>query len=1142
SQTITVPISEDLLDELDETFTVNLANASNATIADTQGIGTIVDNDGPPAIAINDVTVNEGAGTVTFTVSLDAASGLPVSVDYSMADGTAGALDYTAGSGTLTFAAGITSQTITVAISDDLLDELDETFTVNLANASNATIADAQGIGTIVDNDGTPNATINDVTVNEAAGTVTFTVTLDAPSALSISVDYALAGGTATAGNDYTAVSGTLTFAPGITTQTITVPLLNDVLFEQSENFAVNLGNPVNVTIADGLGIGTINDDGTGAGGADNDTPTISVGNVVVEEGTDPYAVFTVSLSNPSTTPVTFSVSFADGTATGPDYGPAVEVSTDGGVTWIPAAAATFAPGATSVLVRTPVTDDVLNESTETFTMNVAVTAGITTNAGASATATINDPDNSLSGSVYVDANNNGVFDPGETPIAGATVTLTGTNDLGAPVSLSALTNGAGTYEFLNLRPGTYTLAETQPGGYLDGMDALGSLGGVLGNDTFSGITTSASQTGTGYNFGELQPASISGMVFQDFDVNGVMNGADSGIVNTTVTLTGTDDLGAPVSLVTTTDAAGLYSFSGLRPGIYSVTETQPAGYLDGADTPGSAGGLVSANDVISGVALASGTNATNYGFAEIFPFDPNKAIVSTDNPGTTGSNVSIGELVRYRLVVALPDGLMDGFIIEEQLPSGLIFLNDGTTALALVSLSGIGVTSTTLAGPGLGGTNPNSAPTFLLPGTAISSSPVGDVDVYGSGTDVYFKLGDITNTETGVPAGQFVVLEFNARVENLLSNQSGTTLDNVFRPLIDLDGDGTSDVIPGGVISSPVTATIAEPILYVDKVLVSGSSTPRFGDTLAFTVTIGHASGSDATAWEVIFSDALPAGLAFESVVTTATGGAVVSTSVAPNIAGALTGQFDIPLGGQITITYRVKVVVNSPGNVAILNAADVTWSSLPGNGPAERRAGDGFLGEGGLNDYVVRDTVSVNASTTAAMSYAYDAFNDFAKATPVRPSGKPGTAVGSPDIYRQPLLPLAPVYSGAADPGSSLVLTLYNTKGEIIGIQTVTADAGGNWMATFPTATVRDYPNSVQMTQSSVFYSLSNPHGHNLRTYYSPALNAGHFMFSELRMISDGGPTPLLGDLGMRNPLQFGAMKFGGELLTAPGTPGGY
>ncbi|MFZ6820680.1 Calx-beta domain-containing protein, partial [Undibacterium sp. Ji22W] len=88
----------------------------------------------------------------------------------------------------------------------------------------------------------------------------------------------------ATAGSDYTATSGTLTFNPGVTTQTITVNIANDSVFELSENFNVNLVTPTNATILDNLGVGTIKDDGTGTGGSDNDTPTLSVSNVTVAE------------------------------------------------------------------------------------------------------------------------------------------------------------------------------------------------------------------------------------------------------------------------------------------------------------------------------------------------------------------------------------------------------------------------------------------------------------------------------------------------------------------------------------------------------------------------------------------------------------------------------------------------------------------------------------------------------------------------------------------------------------------------------------------------------------------------------------------------------------------------------------------
>ena len=289
TQTIVVPILEDTLDELNETFTVNLASPTNATIADSQGIGTILDNDAPPSLTINDVTVNENAGTATFTVTLSAVSSLPVSVAFSTSNGTAtSGADYTAATGTLNFAAGVTTQTITVPILEDTLNEVNETFNVSLANPTNATIARGSGLGTIIDNDAQPTMSINDVTRNEAAGSITFTVSLSAPSGQAVSVGYAATSGTATSGVDFTAgtnpLSGTLNFAAGVTSQTITLGITNDTIFENSESFNVTLSNPTNATIAKATGIGTILDDGGGSGGTDNDTPTVTITNPTVTE------------------------------------------------------------------------------------------------------------------------------------------------------------------------------------------------------------------------------------------------------------------------------------------------------------------------------------------------------------------------------------------------------------------------------------------------------------------------------------------------------------------------------------------------------------------------------------------------------------------------------------------------------------------------------------------------------------------------------------------------------------------------------------------------------------------------------------------------------------------------------------------
>ena len=204
---------------------------------------------------------------VSVTVSLSAASAQTVTVNIASANGTATApQDYVGGAGTLTFAPGTTSQVISGAITGDLLDEANETFFVNLSAPVNATIADAQGVITINDNDPTPTLVINNITITEpdSGGTVNavFTVTLSAASGRTVSVNYATANGTATTANqDYTAVSGTLNFAPGARTVTITVPVIGNFTRESNETFFVNLSAAVNATIADSQGQGTINND-----------------------------------------------------------------------------------------------------------------------------------------------------------------------------------------------------------------------------------------------------------------------------------------------------------------------------------------------------------------------------------------------------------------------------------------------------------------------------------------------------------------------------------------------------------------------------------------------------------------------------------------------------------------------------------------------------------------------------------------------------------------------------------------------------------------------------------------------------------------------------------------------------------------
>lgn len=155
SKQVTVAIAGDALDEPHETYTLNLSNSVGATIADGRGAGTILDNDPQVSISVDDVSRVESNGPASFTVSLSKASGKVVTVAYATVDGSAIAPDdYTARSGTLVFLAGETSKTVSVSLNDDQAEEADEPFTLGLSSAVNASLADAQGVGTIVDDDG----------------------------------------------------------------------------------------------------------------------------------------------------------------------------------------------------------------------------------------------------------------------------------------------------------------------------------------------------------------------------------------------------------------------------------------------------------------------------------------------------------------------------------------------------------------------------------------------------------------------------------------------------------------------------------------------------------------------------------------------------------------------------------------------------------------------------------------------------------------------------------------------------------------------------------------------------------------------------------------------------------------------------
>ncbi len=273
-----------------------------------------------PSLFINDVTLNEGNGgttNATFTVSLSPSSQQTITVNYATANGTATAgSDYTAKTGTLTFTPGVTTQTVTVAVAGDTALEANETFTVNLSNAGATPIIDAQGVGTIINDDQLPTLSINNVSIAEGnAGTqiLNFSVTLSAASTQTVTVQYATANGTANAGDDFVDKTGTLTFAPGITSQSVAITINGDTTVEPDEDFTINLTAPTNAAIADAQGLGSIiNDDGG--------TLQFSTSVFTVSEA-GAFATISVTRANGSSGAVSVSYATSNGTASAPgDY------------------------------------------------------------------------------------------------------------------------------------------------------------------------------------------------------------------------------------------------------------------------------------------------------------------------------------------------------------------------------------------------------------------------------------------------------------------------------------------------------------------------------------------------------------------------------------------------------------------------------------------------------------------------------------------------------------------------------------------------------------------------------------------------------------------------------------------------------
>lgn len=271
-----------------------------------------------------------------------------------------------------------------------------------------------------------------------------------------------------------------------------------------------------------------------------------------------------------------------DGVDSGGEPGIAgVTVSLKQGATVI-ATTTTAADGSYSFTGLTPGSYSVVETQPAGYGSSSPDTVAATVTAGGLAVVNFADTVSTIAGSVYVDASGDGLRQPGEAGIHNVTITLTGTDANAAAVHKTATTDANGDYLFSDLLSGTYTLTETQPAGYANGLDHTGSVGGTTGNDVLSAIALPAGVDATAYLFGE-QSVSITGTVYIDTNLSGAFDSGDTPIEGVHVAL---QTPGGAVVATTATTANGSYRFDNVAPGSYVVAETQPAGYGSGPEHP----------------------------------------------------------------------------------------------------------------------------------------------------------------------------------------------------------------------------------------------------------------------------------------------------------------------------------------------------------------------------------------------------------------------------------------------------------------------------------------------------------------------------------------------------------------------------
>lgn len=687
---------------------------------------------------------------------------------------------------------------------------------------------------------------------------------------------------------------------------------------------------------------------------------------------------------------------------------------------------------------------------------------------------------------VWYDANNDGVQDASEPPIPGVRVYLDidGDGTYDAATEPTSTTNAGGIYSITGLIGGTYTArvdTSTLPAGYVATFDRDGS-----GSPDATTFLLGGAQNLTTVDWGYIGTLTVSGRSYHDLDKNGAFNGADTGLGGVTIALVsdtnnnGAVDAGDFTVYTTTTGANGTYSFSTVISGNYLVVETQLAGY----------GSLENGNliDIVVAGASVTGQNFGN----------------------TTGS--------------------LAGRVFSDLDDSGAQNGAEAGIAGANVRLEWSGADNTF--------------------GTADDRTVTATTNALGD------YLFDHTNTAGFVANGDSTA--------GLLSTGQYRIVETTPAGYIDgADAAGNAAAAPGAVDAGTESAAwlLANP----------ASGTGRGADRIA-GIQIGTAQA--ATGYN--FGEILPSSIS-GSVHEDLNGNARHDAGE-PGIAGSL-----IRLTGTDIYGRSVSTTVTTDGN-GLYRFTGLYASSPTGYTLSQlvqpSAYNDGLEGAGSIGGISGFEFISqiVLATNVNATNYTFGEIvippvlatqNSFFTPAFSRPAASPSVLSGyfynvfenflgdseeddeeldylldAPGNEPEPILSLMPMYSGHAEPGSTIVVEIKNVRGAVIGTETIIADAGGNWLAKFPSNIVYDTPTSVMQTVTRASYSDSPDEEFNFRTYFSPTINPSHFFtqpFDVDKVFSENLPQEEVDNfeesLGESQNLDWNGFNY--EFLTEPGVP---